>query len=162
MKKAVDLYREFHSLEPEHVQEFDRRFRIPEEVFRAGEAAFVLYRSRKVDPATGERPKKSFDYIHKHDPGVRLYFVDEDMGGRARRVPKWIREAPALVRLGHCLGFGFFDDDGGAVEGKGRRPYPDLYTTPNGKALLVIQDRRELIALVWGGRLCVEWRGIVH
>jgi hypothetical protein len=120
----------------------------------------VLYRSDKLDPETGRQPRKPIDYIHEHDGGVHVYRTD----GRAdTEVPRFISGAKELVLLGQCLGFAYEDVDGGEeVEAQVRTPYPDLYTIPSGRALLVIQGRRSVLAIIWGGRLGVEARGIVH
>jgi len=38
---------------------------------------------------------------------------------------------------------------------------PELYTIPAGTALLVVEDKRHVAAIIWGGALGVECRGIV-
>ena len=65
-----------------------------------------------------------------------------------------------LVRLGLCLGFGFEDDDG-EHEAQATSPLPELYCSTTGRTLLVVQSKRELVALIHGGALGVEARGIV-
>lgn len=161
MKSAVDKYIEFHALEPREVGQFPASFKIPAEVQLAGDAVHVLYRSGKVDPATDRKPKRPLDYIHDHKKGVKVYRADAHYSQRQKRTPKWIRETKALVLLGQCLGFAYRDGDGYEVDGKASSPYPELYTTPNGRCLVVVQDKRRVVALIWGGTLGVERRGIV-
>lgn len=153
--EAKEKYEEFHRHKPKKIWEGPSI--IPKKVRELGKAKAVLYRSDKNDPDTGRPVKRPINYIHDHDAGVKAY-TPASSGGV--EVPKFIRDAEALVVLGKCLGFDF--EDGGKVrEAKGIKPYPDLCATPCGKALLVIQDRREVIAIIWGGALGVEARGIV-
>lgn len=155
---AIAKYKEFHRYDPRKVGEFPRSFRIPTRVRLAGDAKWVTYRSGKVDPETLRKPIAPVDYIHDHDAGVRAYLTDGD--GPTTDVPSFVLEAPALTRLGYNLGFAFVTPDGEDAEIEAVRPLPDLYTTPCGKALLVIQSRREVLAIMWGGGLGVYARGI--
>jgi hypothetical protein len=158
---AVDKYVEFHRYEPKEVGAFPKSFEIPERMYRAGKALWVTYRSSKVDPETLRRPRKPVDYIHEHDVGVNIYCahpIDSDADGVD--VPRNFRSTTALVRLGICLGYAHEDADGKEAEARATRPAPDLYTTPCGKCLLVIQGRRQVIAMMWGGGLGVFARGI--
>jgi hypothetical protein len=123
-----------------------------------GPALYVLYRSAKLDPLTYAKPKKPIDYIHKHKAGVKVYRVDTD-DGPERVVPQYIHSPTALVLLGKCLGFGYTDYDGDDVDAECKGP--ELFSIPSGKALLVIEKRRKVVALIWGGKLRVEPRGIV-
>jgi hypothetical protein len=158
--EAVELYEDFHRYPPRKIGAFGGGFKIPSRVFKQGKAVNVLYRSKKVDPETLRNPSKPVDYIHEHDSrGVTTYLTKG--GGESIDTPDWICNADALVRLGLCLGFAFEDPDGGLVNAEGRAPLPELYATTNGKALLVIQGKRSVIAIVWGGKLDVEPRGIV-
>lgn len=162
-KKALRLYVGFHQKDPKKVGNFDPRLVIPAEAQLIGHAVHVLYRSDKLNPTTGE-DEGWIDYIHEHDANVKVYRCDRSPGGPegiTRRVPAWLQRVDELDWLGYCQGFAFEDDDG-EKEVKGTKPYPELYCTPNGKALLVIQSKRTLLAMIWGGRLGVEPRGIVH
>jgi hypothetical protein len=153
MKSAINKYIEFHSFDPEETGEFDRRFKIPSYACKAGKALEIMYRSNKWE-------KKKHDYIHTHSDGVICYRLD--IHGSERKVPKRICNQKALVRLGECLGFSYVDEYGDEVEAIPKTPYPELYCTPDGKSLLVVQDKRDLLALMWGGKLRVEGRGIVN
>jgi hypothetical protein len=157
-EEAVDKYVEFHRYEPRRIGEFPASFRIPTHLNRAGRNLHVTYRSGKVDPATLRKPKRPVDYIHEHDAGVVCYTADGD--GPRVEVPARFRDVPALTRLGQSLGFAFEDVDGKKVVAESREPYPDLYTTPDGKCLLIIQSRKQVLAMIWGGGLGVFGRGI--
>ncbi len=144
---------------PRSVGHFPKSFKIPQHITCAGKAVQVLYRSDKLNPSTGE-DEGVIDYFHDHKPGVKLYLVDE--GGPERKVPASIANADVLVLLGSCLGFSW-EEDGETVEAdvKRGRKIPDLYTIASGKALLVVEGKQRVIAMMWGGELAVEWRGIV-
>lgn len=158
-KKASNLYEAFHRYPPRKVGEFDPSFKIPEYVFKQGRSIDILYRSNKVDPETLKKPRKPVDYIHEHDAGVATYLPTGT--GERIRTPDWICNADALVLLGKCLGFKFEGPDGKLVEAEGASPLPELYTTVDGKALVIVDDKCSLIAIMWGGKLGVEPRGIV-
>ena len=160
MSKAVRKYVEFHQHEPKKVGAFNSSFAIPATAVCVGQAVNVLYRSDKLNPTTLE-DEGWIDYIHDHDGGVKVYRVDGSAQGPERAVPAWLRNTHELTWLGQCLGFAY-KADGEKIEAEGKKPLPDLYATPNGKALLVVQGKRRVLALIWGGRLGVEARGIVH
>jgi len=158
--RAAELYETFHRYGPKQVGAFPNSFAIPRVMYRAGKALNVMYRSAKVDPATLRKPRNPVNYIHEHDTGVVCYLPGRDTDGPATDVPERFRNVEALTRLGHCLGFEFEDQSGEKCMAEGRTPYPDLYATPDGKCLLVIQSRRQVLAMMWGGGLGVFARGI--
>ena len=158
-KAAADLYEAFHRFEPRRVGSFAAGFKIPSSMHAQGRAVHVMYRSDKVDPATLRRPKRPVDYIHEHKPGVRTYLARG--AGERVEVPSFLRDADQLTLLGQCLGFAFEGSDGKEIEAVGKGRLPELYATPNGRALIVIQDKRQVLAAMWGGKLNVEPRGIV-
>ena len=160
--KAMRRYVGFHQHDPKHVGQLAKGLRIPATAILIGDAVHVLYKSDKLNPTPGV-DEGWIDYIHEHDGGVKVYRCDARgrSAGVPRAVPEWLQHADDLVWLGQCNGFAY-EDDAGTHEVKGTRPFPDLFCTPSGKALLVIQSRRTLLALFWGGRLGVEPRGIVH
>lgn len=157
-EEAVEMYKQFWRLEPKSIGEFDPSFKIPERVSMAGSAIWITYRSGKKDPETLKKPKREVDYIHHFDPGVQLYSVG---GSAGESVPGWLREVTSLTLLGTCLGWEMKSGDK-KREAKATKPMPELYTIPSGRALLVIQDKREILAIFYGGDLGVEGRGIVH
>ncbi len=168
-EEAVDKYKEFHRHEPERVGAFAQGFAIPEQAIRVGDAKWVTYRSDKVDPETMRRPRRPVDYIHEHHAGVGTYLpvltfdpqLEKAFHGSPgpRAVPSKFFESPTLVRLGICLGFAFARD-GVEHEFKSVPAMPDLYCTPDGRCLLVIQSRQQVLAMMWGGALGVFARGI--
>lgn len=159
---AVDKYVEFHRYDPRKIGAFPSSFVIPEVMYELGPAKAVMYRSGKVDPETLRKPPRPVDYIHEHDAGVHTYVrsADAPRGARSVRVPGEFRDVEALTRLGYFLGMFYLDGGDDKREAKATRPYPDLYTVPSGKCLLVIQSRREVLAMSWGGALGVFARGI--
>ena len=164
MTRDLAMYRRFHSQEPRKVGQFHRDLVIPNEMCQVGDAKNVLYRSDKLNPTTGE-DEGWIDYIHDHATGVKVYVplsASSEDDGPVRAVPVSIRRVSTLTWLGDCLGFDFKNLDGKIVKAKGTGALPELYTIPSGKALLVIQGKRRLLAMLWGGRLGVEHRGIVH
>lgn len=163
--RAISMYRGFHQKEPTKIGAFHPDLEIPDTAICVGDAVHVLYKSDKLNPETSE-DEGWIDYIHEHDGGVMVYRCDRAAAseGDPVKVPAWIRQAAegGLVCLGFCQGFSYRDDDGHERKAKGKAPLPELYTLKSGKALLVIQGKRTLLALIWGGRLGVEPRGIVH
>jgi hypothetical protein len=158
--EAIAKYKEFHRYDPKQIGWFPDAFRIPTRMYRAGRARWVTYRSGKVDPATLRKPPRPVNYIHEHDAGVVCYVARSHDHEESTDVPARFCEVPALTKLGACLGFCFEDADGQKCEAKSVSPYPDLYTTPDGKCLLVIQSKRSVLAMIWGGGLGVFGRGI--
>jgi hypothetical protein len=162
MSSAIKKYIEFHQHEPRKVG-FAKALSIPSHVICVGEAKNVLYRSDKLNPGTGE-DEGEIDYIHDHSRGVHVYRCDRGAVGTEVAVPAFLRNARDIVKLGDCLGFEYEDADGDIVQVQGNTKggLPELYTIANGKALLVIQSKRTIMTLIWGGKLGVERRGIVH
>jgi hypothetical protein len=153
---AIEKFREFHDAEPTKVSSFDARFKIPEVVVRVGHAVNVMYRSNKW----GEKA----DYIHEHDRGVFVHLPRahaRQFNGREAAVPARIYRVQALVKLGLCLGFSFTQGRE-EIDAQVSSPLPELYCTPDGRALLVVSGKRAVEAIIWGGNLGVEARGIVH
>lgn len=155
---AIAKYREFNRFDPKHVGPM-KGLVIPPQMRRAGVAKHVIYRSMKIDPETLVRPRRrGVDYIHEHDAGVYCYLPDGDPHARGGLydVPDVALDPDAnFVLLGKCLGFKVDD-----TEAQGTEPLPELYCTVDGKVLLVIQSKRELVAAMWGGGLGVFARGI--
>ena len=156
---AVEKYAEFHRFDPKKIVPCPGLV-IPARLHRAGRAKHVMYRSNKVDPATMQKPRGTFDYIHEHDAGVTTYIaegeLDHDVPDKFRPDPD---TDPSFVVLGKCLGFAFEDEEG-VHEAEGRAPLPDLLCTPDGKCLLVVQSGKKVLAMMWGGALGVFARGI--
>ena len=160
VRKAEKLFETFHQFEPTKIGEFGPSFKIPREMLWVGEASVMYYTSDKLNPETGE-DEGFIGYYHEHKPGVRMLVSDRSRDGDWRAVPKWIWGASALVKLGVCDGFDYVDFEGRTRSATARGRKPDWYTLPSGKALFVIQDRRSVLAIAYGGKLTVEWRGVV-
>lgn len=154
----MKLFEDFHKYAPKEIGKFHASFYIPDEAYFVGPAIHVLYRSAKCDPVTYIKPKKPINYIHTHKSGVKVCLLEEDLGP-ARKVPATIHSVEALTLLGKCLGFAYIDEDDDEIEAECTNE--ELYATPSGKALLVIQNKRRVMAIIWGGKLDVEPRGIV-
>ena len=151
MSRGLQKFMEFHKLEPKQCGEFSQSLVIPPQLYLAGPGKWITYRAAKWE-------NKNHDYIHEFEKGVKVCVTARK--GPPTVVPRTIRGSTTLVKLGKCLGFCFVDRDGNDVEAKVSRP-PELYTTTSGRALLVVEDKRKLLAVIWGGKLAVEARGIV-
>ena len=149
--KGLEMFWEFHQLEPVKAGEFNRGFKIPSEIACVGDGLWITYASTKW---TGKRE----NYIHDHEQGVKYYRPDVKENKRSTIITA--HKAKTLVRLGDCLGFSYKDKDGKEVEASVKRPYPELYCTPDGSVLLVIEGKRKLLAMAWGGHLDVKQKGI--
>lgn len=161
LTKARKLYVEFHQFDPVDEGEFCPGFEIPTEAFYVGEARTMFYTSNKLNPETG-KDEGSIRYFHPHEGDVQLCITDEnDIEGEWMEIPEWIHEVTTLVLLGQCDGYKFKDLDGRIREAEATGRKPEWYCIPSGRALLVIQDKRRVLAIVWGGELNVEWRGVV-
>jgi len=153
--KGRKLYQDFHEFPPPRMQPFHPSLRLPQEIPLGGIATSVSYRSDKWHKGKHE------NYIHEHDGNVKCYVVDGD--GPVRAVPQRVYLQKSLVCLGDCLEFTFArggDEYSADFEGEGGT-LPELFCTPDGRCLAIIDERRWLLALVWGGKLGVEDRGIV-
>jgi len=149
---AVDKYKEFHRYDPRRLEDIGE-LKMPRRVRKLGAAKHVMYRSAKVDPETLKKPRRAVDYIHEFGAGVECCSTD---GAADTDVPKKFYEATALVSLGKCLGFELRD----GTEAEGTDPLPDLACTPDGHCLFVIQGKRKVLVMMWGGSLGVFARGI--
>ena len=143
---GINKYTEFHDYDPKDVGRFPAAFKLPRTVEKIGPALWVCYRSSKWDEG-------SHDYIHEHSKGTMCY-----LPGRGTPVPKRITQCHTLVDLGRCLGFGYRDELEEDIDLSAKHR---LFCTPDGRALVIVKDKRHVIAMIWGGQLRVEDRGIV-
>jgi hypothetical protein len=153
---ALGQYENFHKLPPKEVGTFVGLV-IPDACVVVGEAKDILYRSDKWE-------NKNHDYIHDHKPGVKVGRFDMDTRHAGTAVPRIITGVSTLYKLGVCLGLNYFNFDGEPMEARVKRPYPELYAVPSGKALLIIDtsgSRAKLCIALWGGQLDVRDVGIV-
>jgi len=165
-ERAIETYERFHRYAPKNIGEFHKSFAIPSSLVNLGRGKWVTYRSGKVDPATLKKPRGTVDYIHEFDSGVNVYVPGSNKKATLKTPSEFV-EADALTLLGTCLGFCYKDrgDDNNArrdlgIEVAATAPYPELYTVASGRCLVVVQSKREVLALIYGGSLGVFARGI--
>jgi hypothetical protein len=167
-RHAEALYEHFHKYGPKSRTRAPSSFRIPTSMYLAGKGEYVLYSSPKFDPITYAKPDGPLNYIHEHDSrGVNVYLRDNQEGGPSKKVPRAIANAQELTCLGRCIGFAY-DSGGEEVLVECDPKIVEWYAVPNpssqypkGHALLAIESKRRVLAMVWGGKLRVEPRGIV-
>jgi hypothetical protein len=152
-KRGVEKYEEFHDFDPKNYGPLSMG-QLPTTVYYAGRMLWTAYASDKWE-------RRNHNYIHDHDHGPKVYVASAASGVRAVSLPEWLRNVKTFVKLGRCIGLGFKAPDGNEIEAQGDGT-TELYTTPNGKALVVIEGKRRLEAIVWGGNLNVKAAGIVH
>jgi hypothetical protein len=155
LNAAQEGYARFHKFPPIE-QGLLAGLRIPPKIYSVGAGVHICYRSDKWEGIM-------HDYIHDFEGGVMCYRPDA-RGEIKIAVPTFVQTVTTLYKLGDCLGFEYTDFDDQPVEAKVKQPLPELYATPDGKALLVIEvDGRSarLLAGFWGGALDVRAEGIV-
>jgi hypothetical protein len=132
---------------------FKREIVVPEMVPVPGPCRWVTYKSDKWNDGT-------YDYIHTISsyPKVKCGMIGEDYP--KRRVPAKVREAKTLSQIGlRALGFAF-ERDGDEFEAKLPKG-TEWFWSKSGRALYLIHGKSRLVAIIWGGKLDVEPRGIV-
>jgi hypothetical protein len=154
INRAEDIFTQFHARDPKNVGKFP--FEVPSSIYHVGPCQWVTYRSDKWNDGT-------HDYVHEITsfPRVKCCLVKlEGLSGNRIAVPKKIQGTQTLTQIGlKSLGIGFVDDDGQEMEIS--TPNSAWYWSSKGKALLCVQKKRRLVAIIWGGKLDVEPRGIV-
>lgn len=146
IKKAADMYREFNDLDPKKVKTLKA---MPTRVRYGGRVHCTMYASKKWGEGL-------HNYKHDHDSGVKIYFSG---GAGDTAVPASIVNVGALAKMGRVIGIEFTDPNDEDCEYIGSSKH-ELYCTPNGRALVVVVNGR-VDALIWGGKMHVEARGIV-
>lgn len=161
--KAAAMFARFHTRDWRAEGTFHPSMVIPGELRCLGDVLNTDYQSDKLHPGTGE-DEGWIDYTHKHDGGVKIY---APVGARhpgdvdVVRTPAAVARVDQMTWLGKYLG-GSYRAGGRVLEVRGTEPLPELFAAPSGKALYVVQGKRSLLFVIWGGRLAVEHRGIVH
>jgi hypothetical protein len=153
LSSGVKKYLEFHALEAKDVGPLQLRA-LPERIYYAGKMKQTLYASAKWGNGT-------HSYYHDHEAHVKVYVPQRTAGTTARVIPWRIAKVTTFVKLGRAIGLVYTDaatDEDMELGGPGI----ELYCIPSGKALLLIQEKRTLVAMIWGGKLAVEARGIVY
>ncbi len=143
--KAASKFAEFHDFEFKSV--YDSALKIPTTATCLGKAITTYYQSNKW----GDGMQR---YMHNHEAGVKVYVPRGSVN-----VPQRIYSVDTLTLLGKSLGFDYIDEDGDELETKVPQG-SELYCIPSGKALLIIQNKNKIIAMMWGGKLRVEDVGI--
>lgn len=156
-QSAVRLFQGFHQYDVSHAAQFPASVKIPNEVYYGGPVTYMTYRSDKWNDGT-------HDYIHKIEsyPRVAVGFVKAPQieARSIRRVPARICDNWTVVETRKkAIGFGYRDNDG-------HEQHVELsnciwFWHPRGRAFLLIRGRRELVAIIWGGKLAYTPRGIV-
>jgi len=155
LRQAVEVFEDFHSFDHRNVGAFDSRMRIPAAVWVSGPCKYVTYKSDKWNEGMHE-------YIHTVTsfPRVKMGLSVQRPGSQRIAVPKKIQEVEALTFIGRCTGYSYVDGDGEPVEATTSAQH-EWYWSPSARALFVVQSKRTVKAVVWGGSLNVEPRGIV-
>jgi hypothetical protein len=156
-ERAAAVVEDFNDRDLRGRGRFTRTIAIPAELPLGGPVTWLTYRSDKWNDGTHE-------YIHKitSQPHVRVAIPGHP--GTPVRIPQKIRDAVTLSQIGmRALGFAYKDPSQGdeEVEAKIRGGKAAWYWSPTAKALYLIENRSKLLAVIWGGKLDVEPRGIV-
>lgn len=153
MGRALKMYETFHQLPKKRVTQFNCK--IPDEIYHVGNAVWTYYDSAKWE-------NKKHAYKHEHEAGVKFCWHTKEKGADDKLVdvPTWLQNTTTLVCLGDYLGGEYTAKSGETVDVETSKPYPKLFTTPNGNALVVV-DGTKVVALLWGGNLHVIAPGIV-
>ncbi|MHC4175882.1 MAG: hypothetical protein ACYSWU_00135 [Planctomycetota bacterium] len=153
-RRAIRLFEDFHAYDVKDAKRLPSSVAIPTSVYYAGPCVYVTYRSDKWKDGT-------HDYVHDIEsfPRVVVGLVGQKTS-RKRRVPKRICDNTTLVGLNKkALGFGYRGGDGELVDATAAGC--KWYWHPQGKALLLIRNRRKLVAIIWGGELDWKPQGLV-
>lgn len=157
IESAVNVFEGFHAYEQKRSGVLD--IEIPSSVRYGGPCTWVTYRSDKWGDknSDGSTP----EYIHEITsyPNVFCGLIGGG-GGRRRKVPKKIQRIQVVAQLGLAALGAAFVEDGDEVEMKFPRG-TRWYWSARARVLLAVQSKRKLLAMVWGGKLDVEPRGIV-
>ncbi len=153
VSQATKTFEDFNEYPSKGVSKFAREIVVPERMPYPGPCRWVTYRSDKWKNGT-------HDYIHTiaSYPRVKCVMAGEDYP--TVKVPLAVRNATTLTQIGlRALGFAF-EYDGDECEAKVPAG-TEWFWSQTARALYLIANKRKLVALVWGGDLNVEPRGIV-
>jgi hypothetical protein len=152
---ATRLFEDFHQYDVSDTAAFPESLVIPETVHYPGPCVYVTYLSDKWNDGT-------HPYIHEIEsfPRVNVGLV----GGRLeqnKRVPKRVCDNTTVVQLKKkALGYSYMEPDTDKqIELTVRNC--EWFWHPQGKALLLIRNKRKLVAIIWGGKLDWKPEGLV-
>lgn len=154
LRPAVEVFEKFNDFDISDVHAFSGSLKIPGTVEVVGKATQILYKSKKWSDG-------SHGYYHEIEsyPRVRVG-VTQRGTGRETKLPQRIINTETLTQIGErSLGYEYEAEDGEKYEVN--PPRSVWYWSVRGRALLLIQDKRKLLAVVWGGDLDVRPEGIV-
>jgi hypothetical protein len=154
LKPAVEVFEKFNDFDLNDIGAFPASLKIPKTVEVVGKATEVLYQSKKWNDG-------SHGYYHEIEsyPRVRVG-VTKRGTGRVTKLPQRLLSTETLTQIGErSLGLIYEDADGEKYEVN--PPRSVWFWSVRGRALLLIQDKRKLLAVVWGGDLDVRPEGIV-
>lgn len=153
VSQATKTFEDFNEYPSKGATKFAREIVVPERMPSPGPCRWLTYRSNKWNDGT-------HDYIHTITsyPRVKCAMAGEKYP--TIKIPIKIREANTLTQIGlRALGFAFEYDD---HEYEAKVPAgTEWFWSQTARALYLIQNKRKLVALIWGGTLNVEARGIV-
>lgn len=181
VERAAERFETFTKREAETLHAFAPTLKIPASIAHVGEAVSVSYASNKWSGNTqnyihhndchcghereahengelgeGDGPCNWLCGCRRFKSNVKMYLTGR---GRGTAVPPWIQRVTTLTLLGRCLDFSYIDHKRNVVDRKA--PGCQLFCIPSGKALLIIEDKKRLVAMIWGGKLDVLDVGIV-
>jgi hypothetical protein len=149
IREAVERYRTFTAKEPDFVTALEPNVQLPPRLGASGRARRIWYVSGKWrnDGGVGY-------YVHDYSTPVEFC---EAFRPSLRPVvtPRWPKE---LALLGECIAL--------EVERSGELAYPRLPSptllpsTPDGRALVLLGERRGILAVLLGGAQRITERGI--
>ena len=149
--RAARIFEDFHARDAKKFGELGCE--VPQSMRLLGACRWVTYRSDKWNDGT-------HDYIHKIESFPRVRVAVPGRGGDRVSMPAKVRETQVLTQIGlSALGFAY-GDDGDETEASLPRG-AQWFWSERGRALLAIQSKKKLLAVVWGGALQIEPRGIV-
>jgi hypothetical protein len=153
VSQATKTFENFNEYPSKGASKFAREIIVPERMPSPGPCRWLTYRSNKWNDGT-------HDYIHTiaSYPRVKCAMAGENYP--TIKIPAKVREATTLTQIGlRALGFAFeYDDD----EYEAKVPAgTEWFWSQTARALYLIQNKRKLVAVIWGGNLNVEPRGIV-
>lgn len=153
VSQAAETFEGFNEYEAKGAYRFAKEIVVPDRIPIAGPCKWVTYKSDKWNDGT-------HDYIHTITsyPRVKCGLLGYDYPTKI--VPAKVRDVTTVTQIGlRALGFAF-ERDGEEFEAK-LPTGTEWFWSQTGRSLYLIQKKRKLVAVIWGGELNIEPRGIV-